>query len=199
MQEMQETWVQSLGRKDSLEEGIHCGSPGFLTSSQCRVSPGGQWTLFRGRRSIHPGGRVLRRSSQSLRLQRKGRRGVSGLWGEDGGLWAGLQKALSFSTSQHWACTLVLCVPISGLLSASPQCQDLGSSTWTLCQGSPWAPLSVEGRPPWDPSPPEMEQLQKLCSSVPEVPLLSQDALGGGAEMSPGTTPRCPHRSGTLG
>ena len=89
--------------------------------------------------------------------------------------------------------------PISGLLSASPQCQDLGSSTWTLCQGSPWAPLSVEGRPPWDPSPPEMEQLQKLCSSVPEVPLLSQDALGVGAEMSPGTTPRCPHRSGTLG
>ena len=163
------------------------------------MSPGGQWTLFRGRRTIHPGGRVLRRSSQSLRLQRKGRRGVSGLWGEDGGLWAGLQKALSFSTSQHWACTLVLCVPISGLLSASPQCQDLGSSTWTLCQGSPWAPLSVEGRPPWDPSPPEMEQLQKLCSSVPEVPLLSQDALGGGAEMSPGTTPRCPHRSGTLG
>ena len=163
------------------------------------MSPGGQWTLFRGRRSIHPGGRVLRRSSQSLRLQRKGRRGVSGLWGEDGGLWAGLQKALSFSTSQHWACTLVLCVPISGLLSASPQCQDLGSSTWTLCQGSPWTPLSVEGRPPWDPSPPEMEQLQKLCSSIPEVPLLSQDALGVGAEMSPGTTPRCPHRSRTLG
>ena len=71
---------------------------------------------------------MLRRSSQSLRLQRKGRRGVSGLWGEGGGLWAGPQKALSSSTSQHWACTLVLCVPISGLLSASPQCQDLGNS-----------------------------------------------------------------------
>ena len=172
-----------------------CGSPGFLTSSQCRVSPGRRWALFSGRRTIHPGGRVLRRSSQSLRLQRKGQRGVSGLWGEDGGLWAGPQKALSSSTSQHWACTLVLCVPISGLLSASPQCQDLGR----LCQGSPWAPLSVEGRPPWDSSPPGMDQLQKLCSSVPEVPLLSQDALGGGAELSPGTRPTCSHRSGTLG
>ena len=50
-----------------------------------------------------------------------------------------------------------------------------------------------EGRPPWDPSPPETEQLQKLVP-VPEVPLLSQDTLGGGAEMSPGTRPRCPHR-----
>ena len=59
----------------------HCGSPGFPTSSQYRVSPGRRWALFSGRRTIHPGGRVLRRSSQSLRLQRKGRRGVSGALG----------------------------------------------------------------------------------------------------------------------
>ena len=118
-------------------------------------------------------------------------RGSLALWGVGGGLWAGPQKALSFSTSRHWACTLVLCVPISGLLSASPQCQDLGQLHLET--------LSGEGRPPWDPSPPEMEQLQKLGSSVLEVPLVSQEALGGGAEMSPGTRPRCPHRSGTLG
>ena len=55
-----------------------------------------------------------------------------GLWGEGGSLWAGPQKALFLPLSQHWGCTLVLCVPISGLFLASPQCQDLGSSTWRL-------------------------------------------------------------------
>ena len=59
----------------------HCGSPGFPTSSQCRVSPGRRWALFSVRRTIHPCGRVLRRSSQSLRLQSKGRREVSGALG----------------------------------------------------------------------------------------------------------------------
>ena len=156
----------------------HCGSPGFPTSSQCRVSPGRQWALFSGRRTIHPGGRVLRRSSQSLRLQRKGRRGGSlGLWGEGGGLWAGPQKALSFSTSRHWACTLVLCVPISGLLSASPQCQDLGQLHLET--------LSGEGRPPWDPSPPEMEQLQKLVPLFRKFPSFARMPLGRGCLQGP--------------
>ena len=167
----------------------HCGSPGFPTSSQCRVSPERRWALFNCRRTIHPG--VLRRSSQSLRLQRKGRQGVSGAlgrgwrpvgWTPEGPVLLHL-TALGLHPSSlcphQWSALSLLSVPGPG---AAPPGDSVG-----------------EGRPPWDPSPPEMEQLQKLGSSVLEVPLVSQEALGGGAEMSPGTRPRCPHRSGTLG
>ena len=68
--------LEAIGRSSG-----HCGSPGFPTSSQYRVSPGRRWALFSGRRTIHPCVRVLRRSSQSLRLQRKGRWEVSGALG----------------------------------------------------------------------------------------------------------------------
>ena len=88
--------------------------------------------------------------------------GSLGLWGEGGSLWAGPQKALSFSTSWHWACTLVLCVPISGLLSAFPQFQDLGQLHLET--------LSGEERPPWDPSLPEMEQLRTLVPLFRKFP-----------------------------
>ena len=55
-----------------------------------------------------------------------------GLWGEGGSLWAGPQKALFLPLSQHCSCPQAICVPISGLFLVSPQCQDLGSSTWRL-------------------------------------------------------------------
>ena len=164
----------------------HCGSPGFPTSSQCRVSPGRRWALFSGRRTIHPGGRVLRRSSQSLRLQSKGRREVSGAlgrgwrpvgWTPEGPVLLHLTALGLYPSSlcpHQWSALSLSAVPGPGQLHLET--------------------LSLEGRPPWDPSPPEMEQLQKLGSSVLEVPLVSQEALGGGAEMSPGTRPRCPHR-----
>ena len=158
----------------------HCGSPGFLTPSQHRLSPGRGWALSSVRRTVHPGGRVLRRSSQSLRHHRKGGGESLGLWGAGGGLWAGLQKALSFSTSQHWACTLVLCVPISGLFLASPLCQDLGQlyletlSHRLPCQrmgdphGTP-VPLRWSNCRSWAP----------LFHPALEVPQLSPDAWGG--------------------
>ena len=53
--------------------------------------------------------------------------------------------------------------PISGLLSASPQCQDLRQLQVETLAG--------EGRPPWDLNPSEMEQLQNC---VPLFPLLQK-------------------------
>ena len=140
----------------------HCGSPGFPTSSQCRVSPGRRWALFSGRRSIHPGGRVLRRSSQSLRLQSKGRREVSGAlgrgwrpvgWTPEGPVLLHL-TALGLHPSSlcphQWSALSLPTVPGPG---AAPPGDSVG-----------------EGRPPWDPSPPETEQLQKLVPLFRKFP-----------------------------
>ena len=84
--------------------------------------------MFSGRRTIHPGGRVLRRSSQSPRLQRRASGGVSGAL-ERG--W----RPVGWTTSQHWACTLVLCAP-SVVCSQPPHsARTWGSSNWRLWQG----------------------------------------------------------------
>ena len=106
------------------------------------------------------------------KASKEGSVGSLGLWGEGGGLWAGPQKALSFPTSQRWGCALVLCVPIGGLLSVSPQRWDLGQLH--LPHGTPV---------------PEMEQLQKLGSPVPRGSGSSPfPRMLWGTEMSPGTT-----------
>ena len=144
----------------------HCGSPGFPTPSQSRVSPGRRWALSSSRRTVHPGGRVLRRSSQSPRLQRKGRWGVVVSWAmgrgwrpvgwtPEGPVLAPL-TALGLPSSRlcphQWSVLGLPIVPGAG--AASP-----GDS---VTQAS----LSGDGRPPWVPSPSEMEQLQKLGSPL---------------------------------
>ena len=109
-----------------------------------------------------------------------------GLWGVSGALGRGwrpvgwTQKALFLPLSQHWGCTLVLCVPISGLFLASPLCQDLGQlyletlSHRLPCQrmgdphGTP-VPLRWSNWRSWAP----------LFHPAPEVPQLSPDAWGG--------------------
>ena len=138
--------------------------------------------LSSSRRTVHPGGRMLRRSSQSLRLQRKGRWGgvVSGLWGEGGGLWAGPQKALFLPLSQHWGCPQVVCVPISGLFLASPRCQDLGQLH--LETPSHRLPCQGMGDPPGAPAPLRGSNCRSwahLFHAAPEVPQLSSAAWGG--------------------
>ena len=91
------------------------------------------------------------------KASKEGSVGSLGLWGEGGGLWAGPQKALSFPTSQRWGCALVLCVPIGGLLSVSPQRRDLGQLH--LPHGTP-VPLRWSNCRSWVP----------LCHAALEVP-----------------------------
>ena len=158
----------------------HCGSPGYLTPSQCRLSPGSGWALPCVRRTVHPGGHVLRRSSQSLRLQRKGCGGVSGAlgrgwqpvgWTPEGPVLAPL-TALGLHPSSlcphQWSVLGLPTVPGPGQLHLETLSHRL------LCQGrrdphgTP-APLRWSNCRSWAP----------LFHPAPEVPQLPPDAWGG--------------------
>ena len=116
--------------------------------------------------------------------------------GPAGGVWGFGERVAACGLDHLTALGLhpsSLC-PISGLLSASPQCQDLRQLQVETLAG--------EGTPPWDLNPSEMEQLQNCVPLFPllqKFPSLPRTPLEGGAEMSPGTRLRCPYRSWTLG
>ena len=108
---------------------------------------------------------MLRRSSQSSRLQRKGR------WG---GLWGYGERVVACGLDPEGP----VLAPLTALwLPSSRLCPHqwsvLGLPTVPGPGAAPpgdsvtQAPLSGDGRPPWDPSPSEMEQLQKLGSPLP--------------------------------
>lgn len=54
----------------------------------------------------------------------------------------------------------------------------------------------MEGRPPWDPSLPEMVQLQNLGSSVPEFPSFPTMPYGEGLKCLLGPDPGVPTDEG---